>query len=55
METNLDQDSNRGFRYTVFPILNPLLYESPKIFNLESLAPDLENKLQKKYRTESKS
>jgi len=54
IEVNLDEEGNKGYRYCLVPVLNPLLYESPRIFSIEHLAPDLEGKLQKKYRTESK-
>ena len=54
IEINRDEDGNEGYRYLLFPVLNPLIYESSKIFHLDSLAANLENKLQKKYRTESK-
>ncbi len=55
IELNLDEDGNEGYRYLIFPVLNPLIYESPKIFHLDSLAANLESKLQTKYRTESSS
>ncbi len=42
---NLDQEGNKGYKYSIFPILNENLYENPKIFKLEKLAPDLESKL----------
>jgi hypothetical protein len=56
IENNLDEESNRGYRYPIFPILNPLLYESPLIFP-KNLAANLENTYQTNelYRTESKS
>jgi hypothetical protein len=35
IEINLDEESNEGYRYLIFPVLNPLIYESPKIFSLD--------------------
>jgi hypothetical protein len=54
IELNLDEESTEGYRYLIFPNLNELIYLSPKIFHLENMALNLENKLQTKYRTESK-
>lgn len=54
IELNLDEESSEGYRYLIFPILNPQIYEDPKIFNMDSLAANLESKFQTKYRTESK-
>lgn len=45
IEQNQDEEGNRGYRYSIFPVLNPLLYESSKIFSIDHLAPDLEGKL----------
>ena len=45
MEQNFDQESTEGYRYLIFPVLNRLLYESPKIFNMDGLAVNLESKL----------
>lgn len=45
IEINLDEDCNEGYRYLIFPVLNRLLYESPKIFNRDGLAANLESKL----------
>lgn len=42
VEANLDEDSQEGYRYPIFPVLNPLLFKSPKIFP-KSLAPILES------------
>lgn len=55
IEINKDEDGNDGYRYLIFPILNPLIYESTKIFHLDSLAANLEKKFQtnEKFRTES--
>ncbi|CDW84381.1 UNKNOWN [Stylonychia lemnae] len=54
LEINLDEESNSGFRYLIFPILNQRLYESPKVFRIECLAANLERQLQTNWRTESR-
>ena len=35
IEENKDEDGNAGYRYLIFPILNPLIYENTKIFHLD--------------------
>lgn len=35
IELNKDEDGNEGYRYLIFPMLNPLIYESSKIFHLD--------------------
>ena len=43
-----------GYRYLIFPVLNSLLYESPKIFSIESLPANIDDEALSKNRTYSK-